>query len=203
MTQEPIPDNSQVDDETAGDAEYAQRLEAGIRDTSVQRSWEVTVVLVLIAGPMGVLGALSGGRESWLGVLTAVLFAPLLEEIMKVIGALWVVQRRPYWFRSRTQIILCALGGGFGFAVIENLLYLNVYVTDPSPEFVRWRWTVCVAMHTGFSLIIGLGLAQIWQRTIQTRTPPDLGRGSVYFIIAIALHASYNAFAAYVDSHGL
>ena len=181
---------------------YARWLDDGRSATTARRSWAITALLVVIAGPLGVIGALSGGGGTWFALLTVIVFAPLVEEITKVAGALWVVERRPYWFRSRLQIVLCTLGGGLGFAAIENLLYLNVYVPDPPAALVVWRWTVCVALHMGCSLIAGMGLMAIWSKTTRTRTKPDLGVGSAYFVTAIVLHGSYNAFATFLELSG-
>lgn len=80
---------------------------------------------------------------------------------MKVALALWVVEKRPYLFKSTSRIVLCAAVSGVVFAAVENLLYLNVHIPNSNIELVRWRWTACVAPHGGCRLIAGEGLTQI------------------------------------------
>ncbi len=175
---------------------YAGWLERRIAETGFLKSWAVTALVALAAGPWAILAAFLGAYDQagW-GIINVTVIGPLMEEAMKVAAALWVVEKKPFLFLSRLQIGYCALAGGFVFAVIENLLYLHVYVPDPPPALVQWRWTVCVALHMGCSLIAGLGLMRIWSHTITTKTKPHLALGAPYGLTAVVIHASYNGFA--------
>lgn len=182
---------------------YAHWLRTRIDRTSAGRSWAVTILVASVAGLWGVVGAILSGGQTIFGVVMLVAVAPLTEEVMKVAVALWIVERRPYLFRSAGQILLCAAAGGFVFAALENVLYLTVYIPDPPEALIRWRWTVCVAMHTGCSLIAGLGLTRIWSHTVRTMTRPRLSLGSPALICAVVIHGSYNGSAVLMQLSGL
>ena len=118
---------------------------------------------------------------------------------MKIAAALYVVELKPYLFRSPVQILICVLAGGLVFSVLENLLYQYVYISDPTPELLRWRWTVCVALHVGCSCIAGLGLRRIWLTTWRCKTQPQIALAYPYIVIAVIVHGSYNGFATLLD----
>jgi RsiW-degrading membrane proteinase PrsW (M82 family) len=158
----------------------------------------------MAAGPWAVLGACFGaggqdGLHALLNVTAIVLVGPIMEEVMKAAAAGWAVETRPYWFTSAPAVIICCAAAGLSFSLIENLLYLNVYIADPEPWIAWWRWTVCTALHTGCSTIAGLGLARVWRRTITTGTRPDLSAGTPWLIAAIVLHGLYNALAVALE----
>ncbi len=178
---------------------YARWLDKRIAETSGTRSWLMVALVALTAGPWAILGALLGGGQTTVGVAVIVVFGPVLEEMMKVAIPLWLVEKRPFLFRSRVQIALCVLASGFVFSAVENVLYLHVYVAKPSNFLIQWRWSACVALHMGCSLIAGMGLMRIWAQVMARRTPPRLAAGSVYLIAAMGLHAAYNAFAVFLE----
>ena len=170
-------------------------------EVSSFRSWATTIGLALVAGPWALLGGLWGWRQTGLGVVAAVVFAPVVEEMMKVAAALYVVEKRPFLFRGPVQIIVCVLAVAFTFAAVENLLYVGLYGLA-SPSLVRWRWTVCVAMHMAASCIAGLGLVRVWQDVWERRDRARLRLAFPYLLGAIALHGSYNAFVVLLASAG-
>jgi hypothetical protein len=174
---------------------YASWLESRIASTSPLTCWLTTLGIVLAAGGWAIVGAIVLQMFAAQLPFGPVLMAPLTEEIMKLALATWVVEKRPFLFRSPTQILLCAMAGGLVFAAVENVLYLNVYIPNPSPEIITWRWTVCVALHAGCSLVGGFGLVQIWKRTMANLTRPELSHGAKWLIAAMVLHGIYNALA--------
>ncbi|HMP06523.1 MAG TPA: PrsW family glutamic-type intramembrane protease [Lacipirellulaceae bacterium] len=185
---------------------YARWLEARIAETSYGWSLAVTAAVVLLAGPLGIAGALwegiaGGGRGAW-GLATVVVFGPVAEEIAKVALALWIVEKRPYWFKSIWQIMVAAAAGGLMFGVIENLIYLHIYIPDASPALARFRWTVCTALHLNCSSVAGVGLARVWDHTMRTRTPPQLGRAMPWLAIAMLAHGLYNLGATIATAAG-
>lgn len=175
---------------------YADWLMWRRSKTSLAKSWAITLVVILAAGPLAILGALvSGHGGQSFPVLAIVLFGPLIEELMKIILPLWIVEKRPYLFRSRSQILICAIAGAVVFAAVENLIYFNIYVDDPTPGFIYFRWTVCVALHTGCSVIASLGVMRIWARIHTTGQQPQIALATPLLIAAVVVHGSYNAFA--------
>lgn len=177
---------------------YAGWLEKRINETDVAYSWGMVLLMALAAGPWAFLGAfatpITSDGQTAFGVLMITVIGPVSEEMMKVAMALWVVERRPFLFQSRLQIAVCVLAAAFFFSAVENVLYLKVYISDPSELLIRWRWTICVALHMGCSLIAGLGLMRIWQSTMETRTRPVLASGAAYMVTAMVIHGVYNGF---------
>lgn len=172
---------------------YADWLNARMQETSIGFTWLLTLGIVLVAGVFGVLGALFFGPGSLFNqVLSICVFGPLTEEVVKIALVFWVVEKRPYLFSNTLQILLCGFAGGLLFAVIENFIYLNIYIPNPSPEIVQWRWTICVALHTGCSSLAALGMSRIWGQTMVTRSKPDITLGANFLILAVVIHAFYN-----------
>jgi hypothetical protein len=182
---------------------YATWLAEKIASTSGVRTWWVTLALALAAGPWGVFGSLLGGQGSFAGLVTLVVVAPLVEELMKTAAVAVVIETRPYLFKFRSQVLLACVAGGLGFAAIENLLYLNVYIDSPS-DFVRqWRWLVCTGLHITCSAVVGLGLSRVWHRTVTDRAPADLNRATPWLIAGVVVHGTYNALAVGMEWGGL
>jgi hypothetical protein len=181
---------------------YERWLEKSIRETDWAKSCWVTLLIALAAGPWGILGAIfSAGASPFVVVMVSV-FGPVTEEVIKVAVALWVVEKRPYLFLSSGQILLCAACGGFAFAAIENLVYINIYFPKHTPEFVAFRWTACVALHVSCSLLAGVGLVRIWNDAIDNRHPPRLTLGVRWFVTAMVVHGLYNLLATFAESAG-
>jgi len=194
----------------AGDLTYPAWLEKRRKDFTPARSWTATLVIALLAGPWAVVGAfLSGNAEGAVGIVMLVVFGPLVEEIMKTAIPLCVVEKRPFLFRSSAQIAVCVLAGALVFAAIENVLYLHVYVPhllsaghESCAVLMRWRWTVCVALHMGCSSIAGLGIVRIWRDVRERRARPRLFLGYPYVLAAVIVHGSYNALAVTLAAAG-
>jgi hypothetical protein len=175
---------------------YSRWLESRIQNTTVLESMGVTLLVILAAGPWGVLGAfwtaLYGTGWQGIGLLAVVVVGPVTEEVVKISVAWWVVEKRPYLFKSIAQILFCAGCGGLAFAAIENLVYMYVYVPDHSLQFVLFRWTVCVGLHVSCSLVAGLGLARVWDNAIRNRHRPKTALGIPWLVVAITGHGLYN-----------
>ena len=184
------------------DLTYQHWLVRNIAATPLSKTWLVTLLVALAAGPWGVLGALFGSGGHWLAVTAYTIFGPVTEEVTKIAVALWVVEKRPYLFSSKMQILFCAVCGGMAFAAIENLLYLHVYVPEHSPTFVHWRWEVCSGLHVCCSFIAGVGLAQIWDRTMRLQQQPQLAAGVPWLVIAMVGHGLYNFAVSLAEQAG-
>lgn len=167
--------------------------------TSRAFSWYVTLLLALASGPFAVVatlfGAYSGGLPGAFGSFAVVVLGPATEEIMKTVLIAVTLDRRPWLFRSRAQIVTVGLASGLVFAAIENALYLLVYVPNPSAELIAWRWTVCVGLHMGCAAIASIGLAQIWHRSIGDYSRPRLEPATGMLVAAMVVHGLYNLFA--------
>lgn len=187
----------------AGQLTYDRWLAERRANWSWIQSWLATLGLALSAGPFAIVGAFWGAGQSVFSIVMLTVFGPMVEELMKVGSATVVVEKWPFVFRSGGQIMLCALCGGLAFAAIENLLYLQVYVPNPSPRLVLWRWTVCVALHVFCSTIAGLGVRRVWLDCMSRQARPRMSLATPPLIAAVIIHGVYNSAALVMELTGL
>lgn len=169
---------------------YTRWIQQKRRQTRASDGWITVAVIGLMGGPWAVLGAAFTGQ----GTLAAIFYGPAAEEMMKIAVAALVVERWPYRVRLRVQIVAAVILSALGFAVIENLLYLNVYIPRPPPDLIAWRWVICTGLHVGCTTIAALGLAKVWHRTVTELRRPRLAAALPWIIVAIVIHGAYNAF---------
>jgi RsiW-degrading membrane proteinase PrsW (M82 family) len=169
--------------------------------TTAITSWLITILIAIIGGPLAILGTLIEGTTQS-GLLTVIAIRPTIEEIMKVALPLWIVEKRPWLFRSSTQILICCFASGLAFAAVENLIYLRFYVPNPSITLAQWRWTICVLLHSSCSLLAGFGVMRMWQSFQAEKTAPQVSHAGTALLSAIILHGSYNAFATLLETIG-
>jgi hypothetical protein len=177
---------------SAHDVTYATWLDQNRARWGLGKSWALTLGLALVAGPFAIVGAFWNSGATIFSILMMVVIGPVTEEIMKVAAPTLVVEKLPFAFRSSVQIVLCAFAGALAFAAIENLLYIYVYVKNPTPSFIAFRWTVLVALHTGCSLIASIGIARVWRDVWQRRAAPRLSLAFPFLVTAIVIHGGYN-----------
>jgi hypothetical protein len=185
----------------AGATTYAAWLTEGRARASASRAWRLAVLLAAGAGPWAVLGAFFGGFEAQtiLGLVAVVVLAPIVEEFVKVSAAMITIERRPFCFTHRGQILLACTASGLVFAMIENQLYFHVYLVEPNPALIAWRNSVCVLMHTGCSLIAGLGLVRMWEESLARRARPKAEHAAGAVTIACVIHGTCNFLATLID----
>lgn len=175
--------------------------------TTTAYSTLVTVALALVSGPAAIIGAFMGGfgaaTPTAVGSFAIVVVGPILEEVLKTTAIAITIDRRPWLFLSRAQILAIGVVSGFAFAFVENLIYLTVYVQQPSAALATWRWTVCVALHVGCSLIASLGFARVWASSNAEATKPRLETATPFVIAAIVIHGVYNAVALALEFTGV
>ncbi|MGQ9631003.1 MAG: PrsW family glutamic-type intramembrane protease [bacterium] len=151
----------------------------------------------------GALIALGGGiatvpiaivREwiagSW-GIVDLVIIAPVVEEICKQGATYFMLLKMP------SIEIPMAVGGiygalsGLSFATVENLLYIFVYIEDPTPELIRFRLVYGTLLHAGCSALMGVFVARAFDRDAK---PDHLRYGILVWgaAPAIAIHGVFN-----------
>lgn len=159
----------------------------------------VAVLAAILGGPFAVLGAFMASAQGWYGLLYIVAFAPVVEEVLKQSGMIYLLERKPYRVFASWQFVFSAVVSAFVFATIENILYLRVYIRPSiltNPEmFAAFRWTVCTAVHIGCSVIASIGMIQVWKKQLADGKTAEIGAAFRYFAIAITIHGVYN-FAA-------
>lgn len=177
---------------------YERFLSEKLNTITPMQSWFFCGVLVLFSGVFAIGGSLmseltSMGLVASIEFVAIAVFAPVIEEVMKTALLLWGVEQKPYWFRSPVQLMIVGACSGFVFAAIENALYLMVYIDEPSLLIIIWRWTVCVGLHTGATMIATIGLVKIWKRVMRTGKFARAEIGARYLFLAILVHGIYNA----------
>ncbi len=176
---------------------YRRWLEARIANTSPELCWTVAIGAALIGGLWAIIASLIGtqrwGGGGWSLFIAAVVYAPAIEEVMKIAAGAYVVELRPYWFCRIEQIQVATIGAAVVFAVIENLMYLFVYVSNPGGALVAWRWMVCVALHVGCTTLATRGLIEVWRNAVTEYRRPRITRAFHSLVLAIVLHGAYNA----------
>ena len=173
-----------------------------LAETTVLQSWLTTGLVAFLAGPLAILGTLIQGAASS-GLVMLVAIGPTAEEIMKTALPVWIVEKRPWLFRSPTQILVCCFASGIMFAAVENVVYLKLYIADPTPGLAQWRWTVCVLLHSFCSLTAGIGVVRMWKRFQSVQSRPDIADAAGAIATAIVLHGTYNATVTMLELGGV
>jgi RsiW-degrading membrane proteinase PrsW (M82 family) len=164
----------------------------------------------LAGGLFAVMGALVVHvimpLDSSLGWANTVLFGPVTEELLKASGALFLLEKMPWRLPLRgagVGLILVVMTSALIFAVVENLLYVHLYVQPSTFQdpmgYVVFRWTVPTVIHLTCSGIAGLGLAHMWRQQTQRGTLSDLDLAFPHFATAMGIHGLYNLGVTLLD----
>ena len=164
--------------------------------------WGASVAVFLAVMLNSLFGALVEPHlGAWADAATAVLAAPVVEELAKG-GALFLVYRRAHdEFDNVTDGVIYAAMVGLGFAMIENVQYYGRALADPATE--PWgvfflRGVASPFAHPLFTAMtgIGLGLGRETVRGHQHRVlAPLAGLGT-----AVLLHMLWNLSASVGDA---
>lgn len=139
-----------------------------------------------------------GSGKTATALTLVVLIGPMTEEVMIVADASWVVEKKPYLFKTVGQILFC--GAAFGF--IESLMYLYVYIPDHSAKLAAWQWSVCMGLHMNCSFVAGVGVARIWYNAVRERHRPQLWLGLPWLFIAMVAHGACNGATVVAEAMG-
>lgn len=152
------------------------------------------IVLALVGGIFGILGAFVQEVRAGLSPLIPVVGAPIIEEVLKPSGLYVVIARWPALFERQIYISALAALGGLTFGLIESTVYATVYVDHPSHTYLLFRFTVPVMLHVTASFIAGWGIRpELWRWANSGGKFPKVSRNA--FLAAMALHGTYNAVA--------
>ena len=167
-----------------------------------QRPSRGTVFFVLAPG-VALAGALLGIpgsiiQEALADPLVAFFAGPMIEETTKPAGLYLLLAFRPAYLTGRLQTAGLASGAGGAFGLVESALYVNVYIDDPTPEYVAFRYTVPVALHIVASFIFGLGITPRLRASV-AGTVPFLSGSWPFFVAAVVLHSGYNITVTVLD----
>ncbi len=134
--------------------------------------------------------------------LLFIVIAPLVEETLKPMGVLWLMEKRKHLLHSRIQIIVLCQIGAFSFATLENLLYFLVAGTRSS-FFIFWRLTICTTIHLLSTFLVSLGLCRYYQSESFHKPGFEFEDIMPWLIAAAALHGFYNLVVFILESAGV
>ena len=184
----------------AGSKSFRAWFEARAANVTLTQAWTVAIAAAFGGGLVGVVSALFGTDPLAIPgkglLLIVVVFAPAIEETMKIAIAAYVVEVRPYLFQRVEQLQVATIGAALLFASIENVMYINIMASNPSVEYMLYRWIACTSLHVGCTLVAARGLAEVWRRAVTEYRPPQFTLGLRWLVIAITIHGCYNAGAA-------
>lgn len=187
-----------------GRTTWSEHVAAHRARTTPTRRWAAIVLAAVVGGPFAVVGALLSpltGAASLAFVLTVVVLAPAAEEILKAAGATYLAEQRPWLVPTAWSLVLATLVSGLVFAAIENVIYLSVYIEDPSPEIARFRWIAGPLVHGGASTLAGIGAARTWSDGL----PPTAlrrPRSTPWIVAAIVVHGVFNGAVTLLSALG-
>lgn len=164
--------------------------------------WHLLAPLVAIIG--GVFGTIAAVVEeaNFGGYFTPFVAAPIIEEAIKPIGVYLLLVKRPHALHGRMYTAMLAALGGLSFAVIENILYLQVYFPEHNNVLVIWRYTISLLLHVSCSFVVGLGINQKLLDSVRG-VIPFLKGNRIFFIIPMVTHAGYNVLVFMLDKWNL
>jgi RsiW-degrading membrane proteinase PrsW (M82 family) len=165
-------------------------------ETPPTRRWAAVLAIALSSGPFAVAAAMV--RNSLSGAALVVLLVavgPLIEEIVKGAGALFLAEQRPWLVPAAWTLPVVTCLSGLVFASIENWWYLEVLIDEPSRQIVRWRWVFGPIVHGTGSLIVGLGAARLWRIAMTTGRRAAFETAQPFIVTAAVFHGLYNGVA--------
>ena len=97
----------------------------------------LTYLVAMVGGVVGIPAAIIQESQLFSGLwLGAIVIAPLVEEVAKPVGVMFIMEKRFHWLRSGRQVVAMAALGAVAFATLENLMFIHVAHPDPSAAYV-------------------------------------------------------------------
>ncbi len=171
---------------------------------SQARAWHhlLAISLAVIGGVLGIGGAFIEELRAGGGIVIAFLTAPVIEEALKPTGIYIALIRWPHILRGQLYTAALTALAGLTFGVIESIVYVTIYVSDPPDWFVTYRFTVTLAVHAAASFLVGLGLNRGVIDWARGRSPlPKASRN--FYIAGVTVHAIYNTAAVALSLAGV
>lgn len=141
---------------------------------------------ILLLAPIRGFGDLTPFDPTLFGILSAVVIAPVAEELMKALGILGIRS----WIREVEDGIVFGAAVGLGFASTENVLYFSAALAATGPvgliATVIVRSLSSTLLHLGATGLAGYGFGLYYARCGE-RAP-----WWAFVLGAILLHAIFN-----------
>jgi hypothetical protein len=185
-------------------ADSGVTVEERRRNTSPVSRWAAILIAALVSGPFAIMAAMVQNSASGVAVVVLlVAVGPLIEEMVKGAGALYLAEQRPWLIPAAWTLPAVTVLSGLVFATIENWWYLEVLIEDPSDQIIRWRWIFGPLVHGTGSLLVGLGAARLWRHAVRIGRPASFELAQPLIIAAAVFHGTYNALALLLSALGV
>jgi hypothetical protein len=113
--------------------------------------------------------------------------APVVEEVLKSAYVLWLLRHRRIGFMVDAAILGFAIGTGF--AVVENILFLDAIASDNLFIWVARGFGTAI-MHGGTTAILTVVAREVLDR----KAVPVVVSGAGGMVLAVLIHSAYNHF---------
>jgi hypothetical protein len=131
-----------------------------------------------------------GARNS---LFIFVLIGPLIEEILKPMGVIILLESKPSYIYSKLQILWLCIVGALIFSFLENLIYIWWYASSClSLRLIVFRYTVCIVVHLFSTSILSLGLMREFIRVKEKGARFELENTLPFIVGAVIFHGGYN-----------
>ena len=190
-------------DATGEEAPVEQEISLPTSGAAPAYQYLLAFLMALIGGALGIIGAIfQEAQTAATYLLLPFLGAPIVEEALKPAGLYLTLL---WWPRALNNqlftAILCSISG-LVFGMIESLVYVTVYVEDPSDGFILYRFTVTLALHAIASFVVGLGINHRILDWAAGRSKLPKSSRNLY-IAGVAIHAIYNTTAVILSIAGV
>lgn len=159
----------------------------------------ITLFAGVAGGFLAACGAFLRPDDPWMATLNILFFSPVIEELLKPSGLIYLMEKQRGLLRKGWQFPLAGACGALSFAVLENLLYQYIYLASLPGEnhgdVILFRWVVCTLLHVGCSILFAMGLYRVWKRRRRHFLSRNLLDAWPYFVAAAGLHSLYNFLA--------
>lgn len=184
-----------------GHAEGGHAFAERWRATPSRRKWAAMGLAAVLSGPFAIASAMWQNSTAMApSVLLIVVLAPVIEETVKIAGAAYMAEQRPWLVPRPSALALVAVFSGLTFAVVENLWYLWVLIPHPTDHIVAWRWVFGPLVHGAGSLTAGIGVATMWSKALRSGRSPSFSDVQPWLITAAVWHGAYNLFAVFLET---
>ncbi len=183
-------------------ADAFRRLLEERTDHSTLRGFRRVAIAGILGGILAIPGVFIGGSPQSTMLLNVIFFGPMVEEVMKQAGMIWLLEKRPWYLARSWQFPVAGALGGFLFATLENIVYRYLYLVRLEPaeldRVMAFRLVMCTALHVGCSLVSSLGMMHAWQKMRREGRPFLLTDCLAGLFTAIGIHGLYNFSASFL-----
>ena len=127
------------------------------------------------------------------------LLSPLVQQVAKPAGVLFLLQRRPLWFRGGAHVVAASLLAAVVFGALESLAWIGYKHLEGHTfaHFLSYRCAANMVMHVVSTAVLSIGLARSYR--------PGYRHGLLearkllpFFVAAILIHLALNVGLRYL-----